>query len=46
LQTNEAGFQLSFLEWGTTAAKSRRACLSDFRSEIAKGKMMVRMMNK
>lgn len=39
VQTGFAEFQLSFWECGNAAAKSRRACVSDFRSARIRGKI-------
>lgn len=39
LQTGVEEFQLSFRACGIAAAKSRRACVSDFRSATIRGKI-------
>uniref|UniRef100_A0A2P2LUT7 Putative inactive receptor kinase At5g58300 isoform X1 n=1 Tax=Rhizophora mucronata TaxID=61149 RepID=A0A2P2LUT7_RHIMU len=42
LQTEYEEFQLRCRRWGTAAAKSRRACLSEFRLAVARGRSMTR----
>lgn len=37
-QTEVVGFHVRFRRWGIALAKSRRACLSELRSAITKGK--------
>jgi hypothetical protein len=46
LQTAAVGLQLRLRRWGTAAAKSRSACLSELRSEIARGRRLIMMKRK
>ncbi len=43
VQTGVEGFQLRLRRWGTAAAKLRSACLSEFKSEIARGRRVSMM---
>lgn len=46
VQIGVARFQLSFRPWGTVTEKLRRACLSEFRSAVAGGRIKIRKRRK